>query len=64
MRNARHSLPKIAFLNWKKEVDELCKRTGMPLIIEKYDDVYWLKRFHNRETPGDIILEWNTLGQS
>jgi hypothetical protein len=39
--------------------DELCQKDGIPLIIRENDDIYWCKRIDNRETIGDIILEWS-----
>ncbi len=40
------------------EVDELYKKAGVLLTIEKYGNVYWLKRFEYSETPGDSVMEW------
>jgi predicted adenine nucleotide alpha hydrolase (AANH) superfamily ATPase len=59
MRTERHNIPKLEFQKWKNDVDELCQKLGIALIINEYDDTYWLKKFENCETPGDIVLEWS-----
>jgi hypothetical protein len=57
MKAQRTSLPKLEVQNWKSKVDNLCRKTGVPLIIKKHD-MYWFKKFDNGETAGNIVLEW------
>jgi|APSaa5957512622_1039677.scaffolds.fasta_scaffold68717_2 hypothetical protein len=59
MHVQRHSSKKIEFNDWKKDVDELCQKVGVPQVIDKFDDQFWLDRFQNSDTPGDIVMEWS-----